>query len=95
VRRTGLKVAWRSIFVKAGVLMGSIRKDETDQQPKPKVNYQLDLKLTESLIFNRGFDAGAKEQRESDIECLVGLLEGWKSGRGLVRLQLLKYVSIF
>jgi hypothetical protein len=50
--------------------MGSIRKMKRDQQPKPKVNYQLDLKLTESLIFNRGFDAGAKEQRESDIECL-------------------------
>jgi hypothetical protein len=54
-----------------------------DQQPKPKVNYQLDLKLTESLIFNRGFDAGAKEQRESDIECLVSLLEGLEEWPGI------------
>jgi|GraSoiStandDraft_45_1057281.scaffolds.fasta_scaffold26467_6 hypothetical protein len=63
--------------------MGSIRKMKRDQQPKPKVNYQLDLKLTESLIFNRGFDAGAKEQRESDIECLVGLLEGLEEWPGI------------
>jgi hypothetical protein len=63
--------------------MGSIRKMKRDQQPKPKVNYQLDLKLTESLIFNRGFDAGAKEQRESDIECLVNLLEGLEEWPGI------------
>jgi hypothetical protein len=63
--------------------MGSIRKIKRDQQPKPKVNYQLDLKLTESLIFNRGFDAGAKEQRESDIECLVSLLEGLEEWPGI------------
>jgi hypothetical protein len=63
--------------------MGSIRKMKRDQQPKPKVNYQLDLKLTESLIFNRGFDAGAKEQRESDIECLVSLLEGLEEWPGI------------
>jgi hypothetical protein len=63
--------------------MGSIRKMKRDQQPKPKVNYQLDLKLTESFIFNRGFDAGAKEQRESDIECLVSLLEGLEEWPGI------------
>jgi hypothetical protein len=63
--------------------MGSIRKMKRDM--KPKLNYQLDLKLTESLIFNRGFDAGAKEQREANIECLVDLLEGleeWPGHRG-------------
>jgi hypothetical protein len=63
--------------------MGSLRKMKRDQMPKPKVNYQLDLKLTESLIFNRGFDAGAKEQRESDIESLVGLLEGLEEWPGI------------
>ncbi|MEH7093962.1 hypothetical protein [Neobacillus vireti] len=63
--------------------MGSIRKMKRDQQSKPKINYQLDLKLTESLIFNRGFDAGAKEQRESDIECLVNLLEGLEEWPGI------------
>jgi hypothetical protein len=63
--------------------MGSIRKMKRDQQPKPKLNFQLDLKLTESLIFNRGFDAGAKEQRESDIECLVSLLEGLEEWPGI------------
>jgi hypothetical protein len=63
--------------------LGSIRKMKRDQLPKPKVNYQLDLKLTESLIFNRGFDAGAKEQRESDIECLVSLLEGLEDWPGI------------
>jgi hypothetical protein len=63
--------------------MGSIRKMKRDQHLKPKVNYQLDLKLTESLIFNRGFDAGAKEQRESDIECLVSLLEGLEEWPGI------------
>jgi hypothetical protein len=63
--------------------MGSIRKMKREQQPKPKLNYQLDLKLTESLIFNRGFDAGAKEQRESDIECLVSLLEGLEEWPGI------------
>jgi hypothetical protein len=54
-----------------------------DQQPKPKVNYQLDLKLTEKLIFDRGFNAGAQEQRESDIECLVNLLEGLEEWPGI------------
>jgi hypothetical protein len=88
-------MAWRRIWVKAGVLMGSIRKMKRDQQPKPKVNYQLDLKLTEKLIFDRGFNAGAQEQRESDIECLVICLRAWKSGLGSVRSLLLKYESIF
>jgi hypothetical protein len=54
-----------------------------EQNPKPKVNYQLDLKMTETTIFNRGFHAGAKEQRESDIECLVGLLEGLEEWHGI------------
>ncbi|MBT2722292.1 hypothetical protein J7E67_14730 [Bacillus sp. ISL-46] len=63
--------------------MGSLRKMKREHQPKPKVDYQLDLKLTESLIFNRGFAAGAKEQRESDIECLVNLLEGLEEWPGI------------
>lgn len=61
--------------------MGALRKIKRDI--KPKVNMQLDLKLTESLIFNRGFDAGAKEQRLQDIECLVGLLEGLEEWPGI------------
>lgn len=61
--------------------MGSLRKMKREH--KPKVNMQLDLKLTESLIFNRGFDAGAKEQRLTDIECLVNLLEGLEEWPGI------------
>ncbi|NRD80307.1 hypothetical protein HPT25_23580 [Bacillus sp. BRMEA1] len=61
--------------------MGSLRKMKRDI--KPKVNFQLDLKLTEKLIFDRGFNAGAKEQRESDIECLVTLLEGLEEWPGI------------
>jgi hypothetical protein len=63
--------------------MGSIRKMKREMQPKPKLNYQLDLKLAEAAVFNRGFQAGAKEQRESDIECLVGLLEGLEDWHGI------------
>jgi hypothetical protein len=62
-------------------MSNSIRKMKRDQ--KPKMNYQLDLKLTEKLIFDRGFNAGAKEQREADIESLVNLLEGLEEWPGI------------
>lgn len=39
------------------------------------VNYQLNLQLAESLIFNRGFTAGTIEQREADIGQLINILE--------------------
>jgi DNA uptake protein ComE-like DNA-binding protein len=39
------------------------------------VNYQMNLQLAESLIFNRGFKAGTKEQRETDIQQLINVLE--------------------
>jgi hypothetical protein len=63
--------------------MGTLRKMKRDQSTKPKLNFQLDLKLAEAAVFNRGFQAGAKEQRESDIECLVGLLEGLEEWPGI------------
>jgi hypothetical protein len=63
--------------------MGTLRKMKRENKPKPKLNFELDLKLTESLIFNRGFVAGAQEQRESDIECLVNLLEGLEEWPGI------------
>lgn len=64
--------------------MGSaLRRMKKNQAPMPKIDYQLDLKLTESLVFNRGFAAGAKEQRETDIECLVNLLEGLEEWPGI------------
>jgi ERCC4-type nuclease len=53
------------------------------REHQPKLNYQLDLKWAEEAVFNRGFHAGAKEQRESDIECLVGLLEGLEEWSGI------------
>lgn len=53
------------------------------QQQKPKMNFQLDLKLTESSIFNRGFAAGTKEQREADIEYLLTLLEDLEEWPGI------------
>jgi hypothetical protein len=53
--------------------MGQLRKMKRDM--KPKREYQLNLELAESLIFNRGYDAGAREQRESDIKHLIEVLE--------------------
>ncbi|MDF2854210.1 MAG: hypothetical protein K0Q87_61 [Neobacillus sp.] len=50
---------------------------------KPKRDIQLNLQLAESLIFNRGFSAGAKEQREKDIEQLVDLLETLEDLHGI------------
>jgi hypothetical protein len=61
--------------------MGQLRKMK--KEINPKFPHQLDFKLTESAIFNRGFQAGAKEQRESDIECLVNLLEGLEEWPGI------------
>jgi hypothetical protein len=61
--------------------MGSIRQMKKKQ--KPIINHQLNLPFTESLVFNRGFDAGAKEQRESDIQCLTELLEGLEEWPGI------------
>lgn len=51
-------------------MAGKVKKEN-----KPKINYQLNLQLAESLIFNRGFAAGAKEQREADINQLINILE--------------------
>jgi hypothetical protein len=62
--------------------MGTLRKMKREQNPK-KFTQQLNLELAESLIFNRGFDAGAKEQRESDIRCLVELLETLEELHGI------------
>lgn len=61
--------------------MGSLRTMKRDI--KPKMNMQLDLKLTERLIFDRGFAAGAKEQLEFDIERLSNLLEGLEEWPGI------------
>jgi hypothetical protein len=41
----------------------------------------MDPKLIEA--FNRGFTAGAKEQRKSDIEHLAGILEGLEECPGI------------
>lgn len=62
--------------------MGSLRKMKREQNPK-KFNHQLNLELAESLIFNRGFDAGAKEQRESNIKQLIELLETLEEIHGI------------
>lgn len=52
--------------------MGTFGKKK--KEPKPN-NYQLNLELAQSLIFDRGFKEGAKQQRESDINSLIELLE--------------------
>lgn len=59
----------------------SLRKMKRNQQPK--FNHQLNLPFVESVVFDRGFLAGAKEQRESDINCLVDLLEGLEEWPGI------------
>lgn len=63
--------------------MGTIRKMKREQQSKPIFNHQLNLPFVESVVFDRGFAAGAKEQRESDINCLVVLLEGLEDWPGI------------
>jgi hypothetical protein len=64
--------------------MGSaLRKMKREQKLNPEFKKQLNFQLTEAAIFNRGFQAGAKEQRESDIECLVSLLEGLEDWQGI------------
>lgn len=61
--------------------MGSVRQMKKKQNPI--INRQLNLPFVESVVFDRGFSAGAKEQRESDINCLVDLLEGLEEWPGI------------
>lgn len=63
-------------MVKIKVKSEKVNKGKGNSSPSSqKISYQLNLQLAESLIFNRGFTAGAKEQRETDIQQLVDLLE--------------------
>jgi hypothetical protein len=50
---------------------------------QPNFNHQLNLPFVEKVVYDRGFDAGAKEQRESDINCLIDLLEGLEEWPGI------------
>jgi hypothetical protein len=59
--------------------MGTLRKIK--QANKPAI--QLNLQLAESLIFDRGFNAGTKEQREKDIQMLVDILETLEELHGI------------
>jgi hypothetical protein len=63
--------------------MGTIRKMKRNQTSKPMLNHQLNFPLAEKLVYDRGFNAGAKEQRESDINCLIDLLEGLEEWQGI------------
>jgi hypothetical protein len=57
--------------------LGAIRKIKRGKaKPSP-----LDPNLI--TAWNKGFEQGAKEQRESDIECLVSLLEGLEECPGI------------
>jgi hypothetical protein len=79
--------------------MGSLRKtnkEKVNPSPTiPKVNYQLNLQLAESLIFNRGFNAGAKEQREADIQQLINVLETLEETHGIGEITANKIRELF
>jgi hypothetical protein len=59
--------------------MNQLRKIKQGNKP----TIQLNLQLAESLIFDRGFNAGTKEQREKDIQMLVDILETLEELRGI------------
>lgn len=73
--------------------MGTLRKMKSESKQKP--NYQLNLQLAESLIFNRGFAAGAKEQRETDINNLVNILETLEELPGIGEITAWKIREMF
>jgi hypothetical protein len=61
--------------------VGTLRKMKKNMQPK--FTHQLNLPFVETLVYDRGFNAGAAEQRQSDINCLVDLLEGLEEWPGI------------
>ena len=65
------------------------------RENKLKIDVQLNLELAESLIFNRGFTEGAKQQRESDIECMVDLLETLEELHGIGEITADKIRAMF
>jgi hypothetical protein len=58
-------------------------------------SYQLNLQLAESLIFNRGFKAGSKEQRETDIQQLINVLESLEEIPGIGEITANKIRELF
>jgi hypothetical protein len=61
----------------------------------PSPSYQLNLQLAESLIFNRGFAAGTKEQREADIQQLINVLETLEEIPGVGEITAFKVKEMF
>jgi hypothetical protein len=60
--------------------MGTLRKLKKNIQQMPR---QLNLPFVETLVYERGFEAGAREQRESDIQFVLDLLEGLEDWPGI------------
>jgi hypothetical protein len=81
----------KAIRMVVGIMIKKMNKGKVNPSP----SYQLNLQLAESLIFNRGFNAGSKEQRETDIQQLINVLESLEEIPGVGEITANKIRELF